>query len=97
MLPFKSVEPVIIIFVLHSFMSFAMFSENLMNVFTFPLMQLMVWWARSGAEGQGNTDIGIGLLMYPTMILNSVGWTLVICGILKLAEHLIRTRKHNKG
>ena len=79
----------LVFFVLHLFFSFALSSEGLMNVLTFPLMHAMIQWVRSGID-EGPTDLSIGLLMYPTMLLNSMLWTFLAIIIVKFGLNLIR-------
>ncbi len=78
----------LVCFVFHLFLSFAI-SGNLMNVLTFPLMHAMIRWVRSGVD-EGPTDLSIGLLMYPTMLLNSLLWTFLTVIIVRIGMIMIQ-------
>lgn len=81
-----------LIFVSHLFFSFGLSTEGLLNVLTFLFMHWMISSVRSEADGA--SDLGIGLLMYPTMILNSLVWSFLIVIFVRLFAHVIQRRRY---
>lgn len=79
-----------LIFGVHLFFAFAVSAENLVNPFTFPLMQWLVSAAKNSEKG--DWALTVGLFMYPTMIVNSIAWSLVTVGFAKAVMCLVQKR-----
>ena len=74
-------------------MSFVASSENLVNPFTYPLVHLLVNDMRQ--SGEPNWDVGVGIVMYPVMAINSGMWSLGLALLVSWVYKIVLSR-HKK-